>query len=122
MKPKKDVNILIVDDDEDLREIIAINLQRRGYNVVTAGRGTEAIEIMKEKRFSIAFVDLKMPGINGVETIKRMRNIDSVVSIVVITGSSEWLDESVAPDVYCYIHKPFKLSKIREVIQQILDK
>ena len=86
---KKDVNILVVDDDEDLREIIAINLQRIGYNVTTASGGAEAIEIMKEKRFSVVFVDLKMPGISGVDTIKGIRKIDSDVSIVVITGSSD---------------------------------
>ena len=89
--------------------------------MVTASNGAEAIETVKKERFSLILIDLKMPGISGVDTIREIRKMDPAVPIVIITGTFEQVDRSVDHEVYCYIYKPFKLAKIREVIQQILN-
>src|SRR3990172_7212227 len=79
--------ILVVDDEEVMRESLAAWLKEDGYQVETAASGREAIEKSRDKEYAIYFVDLKMPGgIDGIETMMQIRKLHRDASIIIITA------------------------------------
>ena len=79
--------ILIVDDELIMRESLAGWLERDGHEIATAPSGEEALEILKEARFDILLVDIKMEGISGLEVLKHVKENDPDVAVVMITAS-----------------------------------
>ena len=78
MSAEKNLNILIADDEEGLRFSLASILEIEGYRVKTAGDGLEALELVKSNSFDIAFFDIRMPGMNGVEVFKKIKEISQL--------------------------------------------
>ena len=78
--------ILIVDDELIMRESLAGWLERDGHTVQTAPSGEEALEILKEVRFDILLVDIKMEGISGLDVLRHVKENDPDVAVVMITG------------------------------------
>jgi DNA-binding NtrC family response regulator len=78
--------VLIVDDDQDVRKGFTLALEDSGCQVQTADCGEKAVEIMQDGAYGLIFLDLKMPGINGVETLRRIREIDGSVPIYIATA------------------------------------
>ncbi len=114
--------ILIIDDEAGVRKILSKVLKKEGYKVLTAASGEKAIKIVKNKKVDLTLVDLKMPGIDGVETIRRIRKSDSSVINVIITGYGEMKSVKEATDlgVFDYITKPFDLKYIKALIKHLL--
>ena len=83
MEEKK---VLVVDDDLDFLKIVTFRLKREGYNVLTAISGEEAVRIVKEGKIGIVFLDIKMPGIDGIETLKRIREFDKDITVLMLTA------------------------------------
>ena len=81
-----DKRILVIDDDEAIRKSFALALEDTGYQVDTAESGEKGIEMERKARYQLIFLDLKMPGMNGVETLREIRKIDEDVPIYVITA------------------------------------
>ena len=82
------VAVLIVDDDRDLAESLADVLEARGYDVELAGSGEEAVERFRRRDFDIVFTDVKLPGMNGVESLFAFRRIRPDAKVVMMTGFS----------------------------------
>jgi two-component system, OmpR family, response regulator len=78
--------VLLVDDEEDFLATLAERLAMRGTEVVTARTGEEGIEVIRERDFDAAVLDLAMPGIDGIETFRRMRRIRPEMQVVLLTG------------------------------------
>lgn len=102
------VNILIVDDDRDFADSLADLLEIQGYSYSIAHDGRSAIELSKRRKFDIAFVDVKMPGIDGVETLHLLRQAQERLKIVIVTGyaTSDQLDEAIAAGAFTVLEKP----------------
>lgn len=81
--------ILYIDDDEGIRRLASRALARRGWDVTTADGGQVGVQIASEQRFQLVAVDHYMPGIDGLETVNRLRALDAPPSIVYVTGSEE---------------------------------
>ena len=78
--------ILVVDDDQSLREFLTITLGRDGFEVVAAASGPEALKAMTEAPADLALVDLKMPGMDGLEVLRRLKELSETVAVVIVTA------------------------------------
>ena len=108
------IRLLLVDDEEDFRTTLANRLKRRNLDVVDAGSGEEALEIIGQKSFDVAIVDIKMPGMDGIETLRRIKKIDPLLEIILLTGhaSVEAGIEGMKSGAYDYIIKPCKVNDL----------
>lgn len=118
--------ILIVDDEEDLRELLKYNLKKEGYEVATASSGEECLAAIENSRFNLILLDLMMPGIGGLEACRAIRNKEELSStpIIMVTAKGEESDivtglELGADD---YITKPFSnrvlLARIKSLLRR----
>ena len=118
---KKKVNILVAEDEADLREILKVTLEQEGYRAILASDGDEAIKKIEEKSFQMALIDMKMPGVNGKELVSKIKQINPQVPIVIVTGSPDFKEEmSLKKQTYEYIYKPFKLNELVKIIERAL--
>ena len=111
MKP----NILVVDDEESIREFLDIMLKKEGYSVVCCVDGQEALEVMDKKSFDLVISDLQMPHVTGLELLKQSMNKDPDLPFIMITafGTTETAVEAMKMGAYDYITKPFKVDEVR---------
>jgi len=118
-------NILIIDDEEAVRNSFVLALEEGDYNIDLAASGQEGVEKVKSKKYDLIFLDLKMPGWNGVETFRKIRQLDIDVEIYFITAfHRDYLDElkSLHNDEMNYelLKKPLGLDAISSLIKGIL--
>jgi len=118
---KEKINILVAEDEADLREILKVTLEQEGYRAILASDGDEAIKKIEKKSFQIALIDIKMPGVNGKELISKIKQINPRLPIVIVTGSLDFKEEmSLKKQAYEYIHKPFRLDELVGVVKGAL--
>ncbi len=111
MKPR----ILVVDDEESIREFLDIMLRKEGYEVTCVEDGQKAIDILKKKSFDLLISDLQMPNVTGIELLKHCRESYSDLLFMMITafGTAESAVEAMKMGAYDYITKPFKIDEVR---------
>jgi len=121
---EKKTNILIVDDNINLCKIMSFILKRKDYNVCTVINGPEAIEKVKERRFDIIFMDIKMPLMDGVETFRRIKKIrpEAVVMMMTAYTVEDLIKEALEEGAFGVIFKPFDIEKVVAVIEQAGEK
>ena len=113
--------ILVVDDKFSDRETLKTILEDKGHRAATAMDGTEAIEMVKSKHYDIIFLDVKLPGIDGVETFERVKEIDPEATVIMMTGYTEedLVRKAVSEGAYTCIYKPFNMEKLLELVEGI---
>ena len=103
-------SLLVVDDEELNREGLARHLRRHGYAVSLAKGGREAIELLGQRRFDLVLLDIMMPGMNGLEVLKFLRRVDSLIDLPIIMvtarGESEDVVEALELGANDYVTKP----------------
>jgi len=115
--------LLVIDDEESLRDGCKQTLERSGYVVMTAREGSEGISIAREHKPDLAFIDLKMPGMSGMEIIDILyRDIPDIV-LIMITGYAAIVSavEAIKKGAYDYLPKPFSPEQLRTVTRRGLD-
>ena len=117
MKILRSMKVLIVDDDKEIRDYLSEIIENMGHSVVAVSSGYEAIDHIRQHGVNLAYIDINMPGIDGLQTLNRMREIDPKVSAVMITGSDlERLEKNpLQKGVYVGLTKPFTEQQIREI-------
>jgi two-component system sensor histidine kinase/response regulator len=115
--------ILIIDDEESIRDGCRQALEKSGYNVLTTDDGQEGIRIAREKNPDIAYIDLKMPGISGMDIIDMLSKEIPDIVLIVITGYASIISavESMKKGAYDYLPKPFTPDQLRAVTKRGLD-
>jgi len=115
--------ILIVDDELIMRESLAGWLERDGHSIQTASSGEEALEKLKESRFDILLVDIKMEGISGLDVLRAVKENDPDVAVVMITayGSIPTAIEAMKKGAYDYMLKPFDPNELGVLIEKIIQ-
>lgn len=110
--------ILVIDDDQAVCNMLEKFLSRKRYQAITALSGEEGIKKVEEERPHIVLLDIKMPGIDGIETLKRIREIDKEVGIVMITAvkDDEVGKKCIELGAYDYITKPLSLEYLENVL------
>jgi DNA-binding NtrC family response regulator len=118
------IRILLVDDEETLLEYLSKRLLKMGHTVKAAFSGEQAIEVAKGEHFDVAVVDLKMPGIDGVETQKKLREIQPFLQCIVLTGhgSIETALESGQQEAFQYLLKPIDYDNLLAIINDAYKK
>ncbi len=117
--------ILIIDDDIHIRKVFKLVLEEENYIVDTAESGEEGIKMFSEKSYDLTFLDIRMPGINGVETLKRLRTLNKVRPIYIITAFHEQflsqLNELKENDIkFELANKPLKREEILLIVESII--
>jgi DNA-binding NtrC family response regulator len=114
--------ILIVDDELIMRESLAGWLERDGHQVQTAASGEDALERLKETKFDIMLVDIKMEGISGLDVLRHVKESDPDIAIVMITayGSIQTAIEAMKNGAYDYMLKPFDPNELGMLIEKII--
>jgi DNA-binding NtrC family response regulator len=111
--------ILIVDDEKGICDLFVDVLKRAGHTVVTAQDGLAGIEMASAGDVDIAFLDIKMPGIDGVETLRHVRQKSPHTKVVMITGYArdELVNEAIKMDVFACLAKPFSVRDVVDVVK-----
>jgi DNA-binding NtrC family response regulator len=115
--------ILVVDDELFVRELLLEFLSTQGYEVSLADSGEKAVKLMQTQPVDVVLLDLKMPGIDGIETLKQLREIDSSALAIIMTGypTIESSIEALRHGAYDYVIKPFKLNELKSSIEKALQ-
>jgi two-component system NtrC family response regulator len=124
MNEKTAIKVLLVDDEETLLEYMSKRLLREGFTVKMAFSGEEALAAANSDTFDVAVVDLKMPGIDGVETQKGLKKIQPYLQCIVLTGhgSIDTALESGQQDAFRYLLKPVDYEDLVENIKRAFQK
>lgn len=117
-------SILIVDDNVSLIKTMSFILHRKGYDVVTTRDGQEAIKRVKCRSFDIAFIDIRMPVMSGVEVYKRLKKIGPETVAVMITAYAveDMIQEALQEGAYGVIYKPIDMEETLKLIDEICKK
>ncbi len=124
MAEKTDIKVLLIDDEETLLEYLSKRLLREGFTVKATFSGEEALQVAADENFDVAVVDLKMPGIDGVETQKRLKEIQPFLQCIVLTGhgSVDTALESGHHDAFKYCLKPIDYESLVQTIREANEK
>jgi two-component system phosphate regulon sensor histidine kinase PhoR len=124
VKIRPDALVLVVDDEQDIRDASERILSRVGYHVQKASRGDEALDILNKERVDILLLDLKMPGMDGLEVLERVRKQNTQIQVIVITGYAtvETAIEAMKHGAYDFIPKPFEPDQLRIVVNRAWEK
>ena len=122
----KGISILIIEDEEQLRELLEYNLSLEGFNVHLAGDGLKGIELAKKKKLDVILLDWMMYGMDGLETLSRLKNNNKTEDIPVFMmtakGKMSDIDRAFEIGADDYITKPFKVMQLGGVIKRKLEK
>lgn len=116
--------ILIVDDEQSMRELLSLLLRKEGYEVVTAENGASALKAVQREIFDLVITDLKMPQFDGMALLKSVKDVspDTIVIIITAFGTTEGAERARNLGAYDYIGKPFNNDEIKLVIHNALEK
>lgn len=115
--------VLVVDDEESLREVLSIELTKEGYDVRTASDGDEAMEVLSTEKFQLVLLDIKMPGTSGFEVLKHIREQHPGTKVVMLTGFADLKNaiESKKLGADDFVSKPYDLVDLLTTIERVLS-
>ncbi|GFE56448.1 sigma-54 dependent transcriptional regulator [Geobacter sp. AOG1] len=119
----KKTKILVVDDEHLIRWSLEQNLKKQGYEVTSAGNGEDALRMVREDQPDLVLLDIQLPGINGLEVLERIKEIDEEIIVIMVTahGGLETAVNAMRLGAYDYINKPFNLDEMAIVIKKALE-
>ncbi len=117
------LSVLIVEDDDSMRDLLRKILTDEGYRVNTAGDGTTALTMVKQTPVDVVLSDVKMPGLDGLELLKAVKQLTpgTYVAIMTAFGTIDSAVEAMKHGAYDYISKPFKIDEIRILMKKIVE-
>jgi len=118
------MQILVVDDEEPFRFVLESELGRVGHAVRSVPSGEEALTVLAAQDFDVVLLDLKMPGMGGMEALKRMQQASVSAQVVVLTGYPT-IDDAVQAmklGAYDYLTKPAKIAEVEEILKRVAEK
>ncbi len=118
------IQILVVDDERGPRELLESALLEEGYQVTAAKNGEEACQIFDEKKFELVITDFKMPGLNGIKLLKRIKTRAPETLVILITGYASLSSaiHAIREGAYDYLTKPFQLDELYIVVKNAVDR
>jgi signal transduction histidine kinase len=120
----EEINTLLVDDENDFRQILAKRLNRRGIRVREADRGEKALRMLEEMTADIVVLDVKMPGMDGIECLKRIKRKHAQTEVIMLTGHADIQGgvEGIKSGAFDYLSKPIELEHLIRKIKQAFHK
>jgi len=120
----ENLRVLVVDDEADFLETIVKRLQRRKIDACGVDGGKKALEIVENERFDVVVLDILMPGMDGIETLKLLKKKKPFIEVIILTGhgSVESGLQGMQFGAFDYIMKPAELDELLEKIQQAYER
>src|SRR5512133_1029274 len=117
------IKILVVDDEHLIRWSLEQNLKKQGYEVLTAGSGEDALNIVREDQPDLVLLDIQLPGISGLDVLEKIKEIDEDIIVIMVTahGGLETAVTAMRIGAYDYLNKPFNLDEMAIVIRKALE-
>jgi DNA-binding NtrC family response regulator len=118
------IRLLIADDDRSLRKVLTTELSDSGYDVSITDSGSNAVALLEKKDFDVLLLDLNMPGLGGMDVLKKIRALEMPAEVIILTGHGTvpTAVEAMKLGAYDYIAKPFKLEELKAVIDKAYEK
>lgn len=116
--------ILVVDDEASMRRMLEILFKEEGYEVVTADSAEAALQALARKPFDLVLSDIRMPGLTGLDLLRRLKEEESSTEVVLMTAyaSTESAIEALKLGAFDYITKPFQVEELRAVVERVMIK
>ena len=120
----RDIRVLVVDDEQSMRDLLAIMLRQAGYHVTLADGGETAIDALKAESFDLIVTDLRMRKVDGLAVLRAAREFSprTVVLVVTAYASTETAVEAMKLGAYDYVTKPFKLDELKATVANALER
>jgi CheY-like chemotaxis protein len=118
------VKLLVIDDEEEVREMLSFALPQSGYVVATARGGAEGVERVRQEPFDLAITDLKMPGMDGVATTLALRAVRPELHVVIMSGfvPADGVAACLACGAAAFLRKPFSLKELEALLRRTLGR
>lgn len=112
--------LLVIDDELSMREVLSIMLAKENYEVLTAADGEEGIRLVREAQPRVVLVDIRLPGMDGLQVLSEIRKIDPQIPVIMVTAISDLkvAQEAEKKGAFGYIVKPFTIREIKSVLQE----
>ena len=120
---EKKIKLLIVDDDEKFLKTIAERLGLKDFDVTTASEGNQALKAAKKGKFDVALLDLKMPGMDGMEVLQSLKKKHKFLEVIILTGfaSIDSAVEATKLGAFGYLEKPYNFEKLLDVLKEAYE-
>jgi len=120
----REFSVLVVDDEDEFRNLTIKRLQKRGLKVEGAESGMRALEILEHSQTDVVLLDVKMPGMDGIETLRRIRSLKPLIEVVILTGHASMDSgiEGMKLGAFDYLMKPIELEPLLEKLADAYEK
>ena len=120
----EEFHVLVVDDEDDFRETLVNRLKKRNLRVSGAESGEKALDLMDQRDFDVVVLDVKMPGLDGIETLREMKRKKPLTEAVLLTGhaSVESGIEGMKLGAFDYVMKPVNIDELLEKMRQAYER
>jgi DNA-binding NtrC family response regulator len=115
--------ILVIDDEDSIRDYLSMMLEREGYEVRASADGRKALKLYAQEAFDVVITDIQLPGIDGIEVLKTLRERDPTIPVVIVTGhaSQESAIEALNLGAFYYLLKPVSNDELKQVVRNALE-
>ncbi len=115
-------SILVVDDEENIRWLYKEELEEEGYSIKAAASGEEALEMVPEIKPDLVVMDIKMPGISGVDTLIKIKEIDKNIPVILCSAYGDYKQDFSTWASDAYVVKAASLDELKKSIREVLEK
>ncbi len=115
--------VLVIDDEQGIRDLLDTLLRRKGYDVIVAESGQKGLECFRRERPDVLVLDLKMPGMDGLTVLRQIRSLDPRMPVIILTGAgtAEAEQQVRALGVTEYVEKEFSLHRLGDALKRLLN-
>lgn len=119
----KENKILIIDDEQGWRDLLYYELTMEGFKAITVQSGEEGVKIVEDNGFILIIIDIRMPGIDGIETIKKIKQIKPDMKFIMVTGyaEEEKIKKGIELGAATYFYKPLELDRLMTTVKEICN-
>jgi CheY-like chemotaxis protein len=115
-------SILVVDDEENIRWLYKEELEEEGYNITAAASGEEALQMVPELKPDLVVMDIKMPGISGVDTLIKIKEMDKNIPVILCSAYGDYKQDFTTWASDAYVVKAASLDELKKAIREVLEK